>query len=449
MDKRMERMGEENVGKLLLSFSIPAIIGMVVNAMYTVIDRIFVGRGVDALALTGVTMTFPYMMVVLAIAMLIGIGATTLVSIKLGERKKEDAEQIVFNAFIMSVVAAIILNVAGYIFLDQMLLAFGAEGRVLGYAKEFMIIMFIASVFQIIAFVMNSIMRGSGNAKTAMITMLVGAILNIILNPIFIFVLHLGIKGSALATLISMFVSCVWIFACFLGKRSILKLRFKNMKINFELMQKIAITGIGPFIMQMTGGLILLIFNIQLKKYGGDYAVAAMGIMNSIVMLFAMPIFGINQAVQPIIGYNFGAKKPARILEALKLGMMAATIICCIGFVFVMGFSEQIIKTFSGNIPELLAIGKNGIIIFTLTFPIIGFQIVGAGYFQAVGKVKHATILSMLRQFILLIPFLIILPLFFGLNGVWAAGPSSDIGAGLVTGIVLWRELKKIKNDVK
>ena len=443
MDKS-EQLGEEKISSLLLKFSIPAIIGMLVSAMYNIVDRIFVGRTVGEPGIAGITIGFPFMLILMAFGMLIGIGATTLVSIRLGEKKKDEAEVIFGNAFTLLIGMAIALTVAGLIFLDPLLRLSGASEAILPYARDFMRIILFGSIFQNISFGMNNFIRAEGNPKIAMFTMLIGAILNIILDAIFVLNFGWGVQGAALATIISQAVSAVWVLYYFLGKKSMLKIHIKNLKLQWPIITQIAIIGSAPFAMQMVASVLSIIINNSLKLYGGDVAIAGMGIINSIAMLILMPIFGINQGVQPIIGFNYGAKKFDRVKHALKLAVIAATIVVTIGFIITQLFTRQIISIFSKNEMHLVEFSVHALRVFLLFLPIIGFQIVGASYFQAVGKPKQAMLLSLSRQVILLIPAILILPIFFKLEGILIAGPVADLGASIITAIWIYRELKNL-----
>lgn len=438
------QLGEEKILKLLLKFSIPAIIGMLVNALYNVVDRIFIGNGVGSLGIAGITIGFPIMLVIMAFAMLIGIGSTSLISIKLGEGKKNEAELIMGNAMILLIVISLGISVLGLIFLNPLLRTFGASEAVLPYAQNYLKIILWGTVFQSIGFGMNSFIRAEGNPRVAMLTMLIGAILNTILDPIFIFVFDWGIQGAALATIISQGVSAAWVLAYFLGSRSHLKLHFKNLKLNTKIIGKIIAIGSAPFAMQLAASLLSVIMNRKLNYYGGDVAISGMGVINSIALLILMPIFGINQGVQPIIGFNYGAQKFDRVKAALKLGILAATGVVMIGFIVTRLYPEQLIRVFNRTDEELVSFGTQALKIFLVFLPIIGFQIVGANYFQAVGKPRQAMFLSLSRQVLILIPALLVLPNYFGLLGVLAAGPLSDFGSSILTGIFLLREIKNL-----
>jgi len=428
-----------------MKFSIPAIVGMLVNALYNIVDRIFIGhiKGVGKLALSGVTVTFPIALIVMAFAMLVGIGTAALISIKLGQQKKEEAEHILGNAFTLIIIISLIVTVLGLIFLEPMLLRFGASSETLPYAKEYIRIILIGAIFQNIGFGLNNVIRAEGNPRIAMFTMLIGGILNTILDPIFIFVFHMGTEGAAIATVISQAVNTIWVLSYFFSENSVLKIRYKNLKLDIKVIKSIFAIGMSPFSMQIAASIVTIISNRSLVKYGGDMDLGAMGVIMSISMMVLMPIFGINQGCQPIIGYNYGAKKYDRVKQALKSAILFATIITITGALIIQLFPRQLISIFNKD-PELIAKGIHGIRIYLFMLPIIGFQIVSSNYFQAIGKAKISIFLSLSRQVIILIPLLLILPRFFELNGVWASGPSSDAIASIITAIFLFVEIKHL-----
>ena len=439
---RSKQLGEEKIGKLLMKFSIPAIVGMLVNALYNVVDRIFIGQ-VDTLALSGVTITFPISIIIMAFGMLVGIGAAALISIRLGQKKKEEAEHILGNAFALIIIISLIVTTLGLIFLEPMLLRFGASTDTMPYAKQYITIILIGTVFQSVGFGLNNIIRAEGNPRIAMFTMLIGGVLNTILDPIFIFVFHMGTRGAAVATVISQIVNTIWVLYYFLGGKSVLKILYKNLRLDAKVVKNIFAIGMSPFSMQIAASIVTIISNKSLVKYGGDVSLGAMGAIMSIAMLVLMPVFGINQGCQPIIGYNYGAKRYDRVKHALKLAIIAATTITTTGFIIIQLFPEQLISIFS-NDPALIEVGSRGIKIYLFMLPVIGFQIVSSNYFQAIGKAKISIFLGLSRQVILLIPLLLILPIFFELNGVWASAPSSDIISSILTAVFLFVEIRHL-----
>jgi putative MATE family efflux protein len=442
--EHLKQLGEDKIFNLLWRFSVPAIVGMMVNALYNVVDRIFIGHGIGSEGIAGITIGFPLMLLIMAFIMLVGIGAAAQISIRLGEQKKDEAELILGNCIWLLVLVSVGLTIFGLVFLDPLLKLFGASRVILPYARDYMQIILVGAIFQAIGFGLNNIIRADGSPRIAMLTMLMGAVLNALLCPVFIFWLKMGMRGAALATIISQGLAAVWVLAYFFGKHSHLKVHWSNLKLKTPVVVSIFTIGFAPFGMQVAASVLNIILNNSLEKYGGDKAISAMGIVFSILMLILMPIFGINQGVQPIIGYNYGAKKFDRVKQALKLAVLAATAIVVVGFIMIRVIPEQLISLFNDQDTRLLELGINTLQVFLLMLPIIGFQIVSANYFQAVGKPVQAMVLSLSRQVLLLIPALLILPRFFGLNGVLAAGPVSDFGSSLVTGVWLFFELKHL-----
>jgi putative MATE family efflux protein len=439
------QLAQEDVKKLLLSFSIPAMIGMLVNALYNIIDRIFIGKMKDIgqYAITGVGITLPIMIVVLAFSMLIGIGAAANISIKLGQKKKEEAEKIIGNAFILIIILAILVTIVGLLFVDKLLVLFGTSENTFIYAKDYITIILLGSIFNMLSFSMNHCIRAEGNPKKAASTMLLGGILNTILAPIFIFTLNLGVKGAAIATVISQATSMVWVLSYFLRGKSNLKLKASNFKIDKTITLSIFSIGLSPFFMQIAASVVSITANNALKTYSGDLAIGAMTAIMSVSTIFLMPVFGINQGMQPIVGFNYGAKHYDRVKATVKYAVLGSTIIVTIGFLVIQLFPQAIIKLFNDDM-ELVQIGSTGIRIFLFMLPSIGFQTVSANFFQSIGKAKISIFLGLLRQVILLIPLYLILPKFLGLTGVWLAGPLSDALAAVITGLMLHKELKKL-----
>lgn len=444
---RQQMMEQEKIPKLLKQFSIPAIIGMMVAALYNIVDRIFIGNlpEIGGMALAGVGLTMPISTIIMGFGMLIGIGTGARISLKLGQHNKEEAEEHLGNAFTLIIVCSVIITIIGIIFLKPILYTFGATASTEGYAVEYMQIIFLGTIFNLVGFGLNHSIRSDGNPKVAMLSMLIGSGLNAILVPIFIFVLDMGVRGAALATIISQLTSAIWILYYFTKGASIIKLKWKNLKLKKETVISIFSIGMSPFSMQIALSLVQVISNISLKNYGGELSMGAMTVINSIALIFLMPIFGINQGSQPIIGYNYGARKYHRVKETVKYGAIAATIIMTVGWIIIEVMPEVLLSIFNSD-PELINAGKVGLRIYLFMFPIIGFQIISTNYFQSVGKAKVSMILSLLRQVILLIPCLFLLPKLFnlGVYGVWLAGPVSDFIASLITGVVFYKSVKAL-----
>jgi putative MATE family efflux protein len=441
---RSKQLGEERISKLIFKFSIPAIIGMLVNALYNVVDRIYIGHGVGSLGIGGITVSFPIMLILMAFSMLIGIGANSLVAIRLGQDRKDEAEGIFGNALVLLVLTSLSLTILGFIFIEPLLRLMGTSDQILPYALDYLRIILLGAVFQSVGMGMNNFIRSEGSPKIAMNTMLIGAAINIVLDPIFIFVFNWGMKGAALATIISQAVSAIWVLSYFIRGKSFLKISLSNMKLKMIYTSKIITLGAAPFAMQIASSVLNFIMNRGLNTYGGDLAISGMGIVNSVVTLMIMPIFGINQGVQPIIGFNYGARKFDRVKQAYHLAIVFATVIVVFGWIITRLFPEQLVYLFNNDDPDLISFSVNAIKRNLIFLPVIGFQIVSSNYFQATGKPKHSAFLGLSRQVLILIPALIILPRFFGLDGIISAGPLADITSSVLTGIFIIIEMRKL-----
>lgn len=438
-------LAEESIGKLLLKYSIPAIIGMIVNALYNIVDRIFIGRipDVGSLALTGVGITMPIMSILLAFGMLIGVGTTANISLNLGRGKKDIAENLIGNAFTLSLIVGIAITVIGFIFLNPILNIFGASDNTLFYAKEYITIILAGCTFNILSFALTSTVRADGNPKLSSITMIVGCLTNVVLDYIFVFIFNIGIKGAALATVISQALTFFIILYYYTKGNSNLKLRIQNLKLKKSLIIMTFAIGIAPFATQIANSLVQVVANNALKTYGNDLAIGAMAVISSLNMVFMMPIFGINQGCQPIIGFNYGAKKFERAKKTFICATIAAIVICTIGGVLIQLFPQLSISLFN-NDAELTKIAIKGLRIYLLMMPIVGINVVATSYYQSIGKAKMSMFVSLLRQVILLIPFTLILPTFMGLDGVWAAGACADLLSVIITIILISKEFKSL-----
>ncbi|MBO3446136.1 MATE family efflux transporter [Clostridium sp. CCUG 7971] len=443
-----QMLGTEPIGKLLLKYSVPAIIGMIVNALYNVVDRIFIGNipNVGALAITGVGVTMPIMTIILAFGMLIGVGATANISIKLGQGKKEEAETIIGNTITLSVIVSLLISIIGILFGDIILKMFGASDATLHYAKSYIYIILGGTLFNTIAFTLNNTIRGDGNPKLAATIMVVGCLTNIVLDKLLISEFNMGIKGAAIATVTSQMVTAIWALMYYLRGKSNLKFRKSSLKLDKSLVKLIFAIGSAPFAMQIAASLVQVISNNALKAYGGDLAIGAMATISSISMIFLMPVFGINQGAQPIIGFNYGAKQYDRANKTFKISAIVAIILMTIGWILMQAKPELIVGMFNKD-PKLMDITINGAKIYLFMLPIVGISITGSNYMQSVGKAKSAMILGLLRQVILLIPMIMVLPKFFELNGVWYAQPVSDFLSTMITIVVLVKELGRYKTD--
>ena len=453
MKNQQQILATEPIGKLLLKYSVPAIIGMIVNALYNVVDRMFIGNipKVGVLAITGVGVTMPIMTIMLAFGMLIALGAIANISIKLGQGKKEDAELIIGNAITLSILISLLISFIGILFGDIILKSFGASESTLYYAKSYIYIILGGSVFCLLSFSLNNTIRGDGNPKLAAIMMIVGCLVNVVLDAVLIFVFNMGIQGAAIATVTSQAVTTIWGFIYYLKGKSNLKLKKENLKLNKDIVKTIFAIGLAPFAMQIAASLVQIISNNALKAYGGDVAIGAMATIASISMIFLMPVFGINQGAQPIIGFNYGARQYDRANKTFKVSASVACLIMTLGWLIIQLKPEIIVGIFNKD-SKLMDITINGTKLYLFMLPIIGISITGSNYMQSVGKAKSAMILGLLRQVILLIPMIIILPKFLGLDGIWYAQAISDLLSTIITITVLVKELKKykdFKNDIQ
>ncbi len=435
-------MRDQKIGSLLWQFSLPAIVGMLVNALYNIVDRIFVGRGIGFEAIAATTVAFPIMLINFAVAMLIGIGATALISIRLGQQKKEEAERVAGNAAAMLVVLPSILAIVYLLFPDPILKLFGSSGDVLPYARDFTHIIMMGAPLGAIGFGLNNFIRAEGNPRLAMMTQIIGGVTNVVLNYYFIFELGMGIKGSALGTVLGQLVSALWVTGYFLTGRSLVKIRLKNLMPHLPTLISITSIGFAPFAMQMASSIQQSILNKTLLAYGGDLALAAVGIIMSILTLMFMPIVGLSQGAQPLIGFNYGARQYERVKETMKIAVIAGTCIAITGYLAIHIWPTEIVGLFSKGDTALTDITARAMKVFLALFPVVGFQIVCSNYFQAVGKPVQSTVLSLSRQVLLFIPLLLILPRFWGINGVWITAPIADGLSVLLTASLIYLEMK-------
>jgi putative MATE family efflux protein len=443
---KTDRLGTERIGKLLFDFSIPAIIGLLVNAIYNIVDRIYVGQGVDPLGIAGISIVMPAMMVLMAMSALIGIGSNSLFSIRLGEGRRDEVEKIMGHAFVLLFAIPGIAIVLCFIFLDDIIIhILGASETVFPYAKTYFQVILYGALFSAVGPGINHFIRSDGHPRTSMVTQLIGAGINIILDPVFIFGFGWGIAGAAWATIISQFISFVWVMAYFNSKFTALRFRPKYMKLEPRLAGTILAMGFAPFVMALAMSLVGVIQNHALDAYGGDTAVSVMGVVFSIITVFFMPLQGITQGAQPIIGYNYGAKQYGRVIKAFKWALIAGTLFISAGFALIQIFPNLFIALFSKEGGEFRNMGVYCLRVSTMLFPVITMQMFTSQYFQAVGKPAQSTILSLSRQILFYIPLLALLPKAFGLDGVFFAMPAADILSLLVSAIFMFRELKRLR----
>ncbi len=435
-------LGEAPIGKLLVEYSIPAIIGMTLTSLYNIIDSIFIGHGVGALAISGLAITFPLMNLLVAFCTLVGVGGATLSSIRLGQKDKKGAEDILGNVAILCVINAIFYGGLAFIFLEPILFFFGASEATLPYARDFMQVILLGSPISYVMIGLNNIMRATGYPKKAMLSSMLTVGCNIILAPIFIFVLNWGIRGAALATICSQFIGMLWVLCHFCNPKSYIRFQRHSMQLKRHIMSHIFAIGMSPFVMNVCACCIVIFINNRLLNYGGDMAIGAFGILNRIQMLFVMIVMGITMGMQPITGYNYGAQNFDRVKRTLKLGITAGCIITTLGFIIGELFPGVFVGMFTDN-HELTDEATLALRIGILSFPVVGAQIVITQFFQSIGKARISIFLSLSRQLLFLLPGLAFLPPFYGVEGVWFSMPLSDALAFAVAALMLAYHYKK------
>ncbi len=437
-------LGTQPIGKLLTHFSIPAIIAMTASSLYNMVDSIFIGHGVGPMAIAGLALTFPLMNLAAAFGSLVGVGASTLVSVKLGQKDYKGANDVLGNVLVLNIVMGILFSVVFLLFLDPVLYFFGASEQTLPYARDYMKVILYGNVVTHIYLGLNNVLRSSGFPKMAMYATLLSVVINCILNPVFIFSLGWGIKGSAWATVISQVISLAWLLYHFSKPTELLHFQRGIYRLHREMVKGILFIGLSPFLMNLCSCLIVLLINLGLKEHGGDVAIGAYGIVNRIAFLFVMIIMGFNQGMQPIAGYNYGARLFPRVLEVTKLTTYWAVGVATFGFLICHLAPGVVVKLFTTD-EELVRVAVKGLHIVFLVFPIVGFQMVASNFFVSIGYSRQAIFLSLTRQLLFLIPSLIILPRFLGQLGVWISIPIADVIATIVSAILLVRQFRKFR----
>ncbi len=443
MDNDPHILSTERVGKLLLQYSIPAIIAMTITSLYNIIDSVFIGHGVGAMAIAGLAITFPLMNLVVAFCTLVAAGGSTISSIRLGQRDMEGATKIVEHTLMLCIINAVIFGGISFIFLDEILVFFGASPHTLPYARDFMQVILLGTPITYVMIGLNNVMRATGNPKKAMLTSMVTVLCNIILAPIFIFHFHWGIRGAATATVISQFIGMIWVLKHFIDKTTIVRFSSGFWKIKRRFIGNIFSIGMSPFLMNVCACAIVIIINNSLQKHGGDMAVGAYGIINRLLTLSVMIVMGVTMGMQPIVGYNYGAQKYDRVKQVLKLSIIAGSCVTISGFLLCELFPRTVSVIFTTD-KELIDMASRGIRICVIMFPIVGAQIVIGNFFQSIGKAKISIFISLTRQLLYLLPGLIMLPPHFGLDGIWLSMPISDLLAFATALIILFRYIRKI-----
>lgn len=435
-------LGTERIGKLLVQYSIPAIIGMTITSLYNIIDSIFIGHGVGAMGIAGLAITFPLMNLAMAFCTMISSGGSTISSIRLGQRDMAGTTEVLGNTLIFCIINAFVFGSIAFIFLDAILRFFGASNNTLPYARDFMQVILLGTPISYTLIGLNNIMRATGYPRKAMLTSMVTVVCNIILAPIFIFQFDWGIRGAATATVISQFIGMVWVVSHFLQKTSAVRLHRDFWKMKKRIISSILSIGMSPFLINVCACVIVIIVNNSLQRYGGDLAIGAYGIINRLITLYVMTILGLTMGMQPIVGYNFGAQKQDRVKAALKLTVIAGVCIASTGFIICELFPHAISAIFTGD-DRLIDIASRGVRVCVAMFPLVGAQIVIGNFFQSIGKAKISIFLSLTRQLLYLLPGLLIFPHYLGLDGIWTCIPVADFFAFLTAVAALWFYVKK------
>ena len=439
-------LGTKPVGKLLLQYAMPAIVAMVASSLYNMVDSIFIGQGVGPLAISGLAITFPFMNLSGAIGACIGVGASTYLSVKLGQKDYSTALQILGTSVVLKIITGIIFGAICLLFLDPILYFFGATDNTIPYARDYMVIILLGNVFTHLYFGMNALLRAASKPRHAMYATIFTVLLNTLLDPLFIYTFGMGIRGAALATILSQMTALCWQLWLFSNPNELLHFKRGIYKLDGNIIKNILAIGVSPFSMNACACIVVIFINTALVKYGGDLAVGAYGIANRIGFLFFMIVMGINQGMQPIAGYNYGAEQYDRLLRVLNYSMVAATSIMVVGWIVGELMPYGCARLFTAD-QELIEKAVRGIRINMIAFPLIGSQAVITNFFQSIGKAKISIFLSLSRQMIYLLPLLVVLPPVFGVDGVWAALTASDAVAFVTAWLVMYRYMRKFKQQ--
>lgn len=437
-------LGTENIGKLLMQYAVPAIIAMTASSLYNMVDSIFIGHGVGTMAISGLALTFPLMNLAAAFGSLVGVGAATLISVKLGQKDYDTAQRVLGNVFVLNILLGVAFTVIVMAFLDPILHFFGGSDETVGYARDYMYIILLGNTITHLYLGLNAVLRSSGHPQKAMYATIATVIINTILDPVFIYGFGWGIRGAAIATIVAQIISLMWQLWIFSSKEELLHFHRGIFRLKRKIVFDSLAIGMSPFLMNMAACFIVILINQGLKKYGGDLAIGAFGIVNRLVFIIVMIVMGLNQGMQPIAGYNFGAKQYERVTKTLKLTIIYVTGVTTFGFIIGMLFSDTVVGIFTSD-AELIELSAKGLRIVVMFFPIIGFQMVTANFFQSIGMASKAIFLSLTRQMVVLLPCLLILPRFFGAAGVWYSMPISDLLASLIAGTMLVWQFRKFR----
>ena len=446
MDKNKAtlELGTKPVGRLLVQYALPAIIAMTASSLYNMVDSIFIGQGVGALAISGLAVTFPFMNLSAAFGAGVGVGSSSYLSVKLGQKDYSTAQRILGNNVTLNVIIGLLFSVVSLLFLDPILFFFGASEQTLPYAREYMVIILLGNIITHLYFGMNAVLRAASKPREAMYTTIFTVVFNSLLDPLFIYTFDLGIRGAAIATILSQTVALVWQIRLFSDKSQLLHLKRGIYRLDNTIVKNILGIGISPFAMNATACLVAIFVNQRLLEYGGDLAVGAYGIANRVAFIFIMINFGVNQGMQPIAGYNYGAQNYDRLMRVLKLAMIAGTCITTSGFLVAEFIPHICVSLFTSD-TELTELSVNGLRIMMAAMPIVGYQMIVTNFFQSIGKAKISIFLSLSRQLLFLVPLIGVLPLSFGVNGVWVAMPISDSFSALFALVMMVRYMRMFK----
>ena len=437
-------LGTESIGKLLMQYAVPAIIAMTASSLYNMVDSIFIGHGVGTMALSALALTFPLMNLGAAFGALVGVGAATLISVKLGQKDYDTAQRVLGNVFVLNILLGLAFTVIVFPFLNPILYFFGGSDETVEYARQFMEIILLGNVVTHLYLGLNAVLRASGHPKQAMYATIATVAINTILAPIFIFMFDWGIRGAAIATVSAQVIALLWQLKQFNNANELLHFRRGIFRLKRKIVFDSLAIGMSPFLMNLAACLIVILIYQGLKKYGGDLAIGAFGIVNRLVFIVVMIVMGLNQGMQPIAGYNFGAKLYDRVNKVLKLTIIYATCVTTFGFLVGMLAPNLVVGIFTSD-AELTELSATGLRITVMFFPIIGFQMVTSNFFQSIGMAGKAIFLSLTRQMLILLPCLLILPHFFGVAGVWYSMPVSDLLASLIALVMLVYQFRKFK----
>jgi putative MATE family efflux protein len=448
MEEQRQQILNGSARSLLFRFSTPAIVGMLVGALYNMVDTLFVGRGVGPLAIAALTVVMPMQLIMMAVGIMVGVGSASVISRALGAGEKEKALKTASNGVVLNLIISVVLMIPAYLFINKILYFFGASIDTYQYAKDYLVIILIGFISFSFAIMANNLIRAEGKPRAAMYSMLIGAVSNTILDPIFIFSFKMGVKGAAIATIISQLISAVFVICFFTSSKSIYKLNLKSFKPDILIAKEILSIGFPSFGMQVAGSAVFLFFNRSILHYGNDMYLAILGIGLRILNFIEMPIIGIAQGFSTLVSFNFGAKHYERIKRIFKEAVLWAVIIAGAGFILLMAIPGRILGIFTSD-SSLIQVGIKPMRIIISMLPFVGFQILGGSLFQAIGKTIPSLIIILSRQLLLLLPAILILPLFFGLTGIWLSVPISNFFSILITGVYVWWQIRKFDEMTK